>query len=122
MQRLDIGETINGVSDDPIFDGHVSMKRLISEGEAQLLRMSIVTFERNARTRWHSHDCDQLLIVTKGVGIVADVAEELEIRIGDAVIIPAGERHWHGSGGQSGMTHLSILTPSDHHVYESVSR
>ena len=31
-----------------------------------------------------------------------------EIRAGDVVWIPPGEKHWHGAGPDTAMTHLSI--------------
>ena len=43
------------------------------------------------------HDCDQILVVTAGKGIVANETEQREITVGDVVHIKAGERHWHGA-------------------------
>lgn len=70
---------------------------------------SSVTFEPGARTVWHTHPAGQMLIVTAGVGRVQlwDGPIE-EIRPGDVVWIAPGEKHWHGAGTTTGMTHLAI--------------
>jgi 4-carboxymuconolactone decarboxylase len=68
-----------------------------------------VTFEAGARTAWHTHPLGQTLIVTAGAGRVQcwdDPAEE--IRPGDVVWIPPGQKHWHGAAPNSSMTHIAI--------------
>jgi quercetin dioxygenase-like cupin family protein len=37
---------------------------------------------------------------------------------GDVVSIPAGQRHWHGAGPDTSMTHLAILEALDGEVVE----
>ena len=49
--------------------------------------------------------------MTHGRGIIATESEQIEITAGDVVLIPAGERHWHGAVPGGEMTHFSILTP-----------
>ena len=69
-----------------------------------------VTFEPRARTAWHSHPLGQTLIVTSGVGRVQRWGEPVdEIRTGDLVWIPAGQKHWHGASPTTGMTHIAIV-------------
>ena len=73
-----------------------------------------VTFEPGARTAWHTHPLGQTLIVTAGVGRVqrcGDPAEE--IRPGDVVWIPPGQKHWHGAAPNSSMTHIAISEQLD---------
>lgn len=73
-----------------------------------------VTFEPSARTAWHSHPGGQILVVTAGSGRVqrwGGVIEE--IRPGDVVRIPAGQKHWHGASPQASMTHIAITEPRD---------
>jgi quercetin dioxygenase-like cupin family protein len=67
-----------------------------------------VNFSAGATTGWHVHDCDQILVVTAGKGVVATETEEREITVGDVVHIKAGERHWHGSKGDAPMSHITI--------------
>jgi quercetin dioxygenase-like cupin family protein len=57
--------------------------------------------------RWHTHTCDQVLIVTSGSGIVATEHEQREINVGDVAHIKAGERHWHGAKADTTMGHIT---------------
>ena len=73
-----------------------------------------VTFEPGARTAWHSHPLGQTLIVASGVGRVQRWGDAIdEIRPGDVVWIPAGQKHWHGASPTSSMTHIAIAERLD---------
>lgn len=91
-----------------IFVGAVDSQTIVGD-EARDLHLAEHTFRDGARNRLHTHTTDQILIVTAGEGIVATEHEEREIRAGDIVYIPAGERHWHGARPGADMTHLAIL-------------
>ena len=68
-----------------------------------------VMFEPGARTAWHTHPLGQTLIVTGGVGRVQRWGDPVdEIRPGDLVWIPAGQKHWHGSSPTTAMSHIAI--------------
>jgi quercetin dioxygenase-like cupin family protein len=98
-------------ANDPIFLGDARKQSLVTDDDAELLRVNSVTFKAGARNRLHHHAADQVLIVTHGLGIIASEDEQIEIEPGDVVLIPAGERHWHGARPGQEMTHFSILTP-----------
>ncbi|GGL17685.1 (R)-mandelonitrile lyase [Deinococcus radiotolerans] len=84
---------------DPQFDTHPA-------GHAA---GSAVTFEPGARTNWHTHPVGQTLIVLSGLGRVQRAGGPIEeIRPGDVVWFEPGERHWHGAGPTTAMTHLAI--------------
>lgn len=73
-----------------------------------------VLFEPGARTAWHTHPLGQTLIVTAGVGRVQRWGEPVdEIRQGDVVWIPPGQKHWHGAAPNSSMTHIAITEQID---------
>lgn len=73
-----------------------------------------VTFEPGARTAWHSHPLGQTLIVTSGVGRVQRWGDPVdEIRPGDVVWIPPGQKHWHGASPTTSMTHIAIVERLD---------
>jgi quercetin dioxygenase-like cupin family protein len=68
-----------------------------------------VTFEPRARTAWHSHPLGQILIVTAGCGRVQRWDGPIEeIRPGDVIQIPPGEKHWHGAAPTTAVTHIAI--------------
>jgi len=68
-----------------------------------------VTFEPGARTAWHTHPLGQTLIVISGLGRAQREGGPIEeIRPGDVVWIPPGEKHWHGASPATAMTHIAI--------------
>jgi quercetin dioxygenase-like cupin family protein len=68
-----------------------------------------VTFEPGARTAWHTHPLGQTLIVTAGAGLAQRWGGPIEqIRPGDVVWFPPGEKHWHGAAKATAMTHIAI--------------
>ena len=68
-----------------------------------------VTFEPGARTAWHTHPLGQTLIVTSGCGRAQREGGLIEeIRPGDVVWFPPGEKHWHGAAPTTAMTHIAI--------------
>ena len=85
-----------------------SRQTIIPSGESDNFNASVVNFSLGSTTGWHTHDCDQILIVTHGSGIVADEHQEIEINVGDVVQIKAGEKHWHGARADSEMGHITI--------------
>jgi quercetin dioxygenase-like cupin family protein len=73
-----------------------------------------VTFEPGARTAWHTHPLGQTLIVTAGCGWVQrEDGPVEEIRPGDVVWFPPGEKHWHGATATTAMTHIAIQEKLD---------
>ena len=95
-----------------IFEGRVHAAELVGADSSQI-RVYDVTFRTGARTAWHSHTVDQLLVITAGHGIVATEEEEREVRTGDLVVIPAELRHWHGAMDDAEMTHLAIMNEGE---------
>jgi quercetin dioxygenase-like cupin family protein len=81
---------------------------IIEPGESPDYSCSVVNFSQGSTTGWHTHTCDQVLIVTSGVGMVATEKEQREINVGDVVHIKAGERHWHGAKADTTMGHITI--------------
>jgi len=73
-----------------------------------------VTFDPGARTAWHSHPRGQILIITAGTGRVQRWGDPIEeVRSGDVVRIPAGQKHWHGASPAASMAHIAISEHRD---------
>ena len=85
-----------------------SRQTVIPDGDSSNYKCSVVNFSLGSTTGWHVHDCDQILIVTSGEGMVANEGEELPISVGDVVHIRKGENHWHGARAESYMSHITI--------------
>src|SRR5687768_9552244 len=96
------------------FTGGVRVEALFESLDPSHASGGSVTFEPGARTAWHSHPRGQILIVTEGIGRVQRWGDPIEeIRQGDVVRIPAGEKHWHGAAPQASMTHIAITEHRD---------
>ena len=94
---------------DPLFQAHAPAR---AAGAS-------VTFEPGARTAWHTHPLGQTLIVTSGCGWAQRAAGPIEeIRPGDVVWFPPGEKHWHGATPTTAMTHIAIQEALDGKVVE----
>jgi 4-carboxymuconolactone decarboxylase len=60
------------------------------------------------------HPFGQTLIVTAGTGRVQRWGDPVdEIRQGDVIWIPPGQKHWHGAAPNSSMTHIAITEQLD---------
>jgi 4-carboxymuconolactone decarboxylase len=94
------------------FTGGVRVEMLFEAKDPSHASGGSVTFDPGARTAWHSHPGGQILIVTAGIGRVQPWGGPIEeIRAGDVVRIPVGQKHWHGASAQASMTHLAITEP-----------
>ncbi|MBV8763470.1 MAG: cupin domain-containing protein [Hyphomicrobiales bacterium] len=91
------------------FTGTVRLDPLFQAVDPARVSGASVTFEPGARTAWHTHPLGQTLIVTAGFGRVQREGGPIEeIRPGDVVWFSPGEKHWHGAGPKTALTHIAI--------------
>jgi quercetin dioxygenase-like cupin family protein len=103
------GSRPSGKGPEAWFSGTVRVDPLFQAGEPTRVSGGQVTFEPGARTMWHTHPLGQTLIVTTGLGWVQTEGGPVEeIRPGDVVWFPPGEKHWHGATANTAMTHIAI--------------
>jgi quercetin dioxygenase-like cupin family protein len=96
------------------FTGTVRIDPLHQADEPARVLCASVTFEPGARTAWHAHPLGQTLIVTAGCGLVQHRGGPIEeIRPGDVIWFPPGEKHWHGATATTAMTHIAIVEQLD---------
>ena len=87
------------------FTGTVRVDPLFQAPDPARVRGASVTFEPGARTAWHTHPLGQTLIVASGSGWAQAWGGPVEeIRPGDVVWFPPGEKHWHGATPTTAMT------------------
>ena len=91
------------------FTGDALVNPLFSAEDDSNATAAEVTFDRGARTNWHTHPVGQQLVVTHGVGRVQIEGRPMRtIHAGDVVWIPADANHWHGAAPDHSMTHIAI--------------
>ncbi|HTQ28747.1 MAG TPA: cupin domain-containing protein [Puia sp.] len=101
------------------FTGTVRIDPLFQAIEPARTAGSSVCFEPGARTAWHTHPLGQTLIVTSGCGWAQREGGAVEeIRPGDVVWFPPGEKHWHGATATTAMTHIAIQEQLDGKMVE----
>jgi quercetin dioxygenase-like cupin family protein len=96
------------------FIGTVWQDPIIEAPAPARIRAARVSFEPGARTAWHTHPLGQTLHVVSGTGRVQTWGGPIhEIRPGDTVWIPPGEKHWHGAGLTTAMVHIAMQEALD---------
>ena len=113
------GSQPSGKGPAEYFSGAVRVDPLFNPPAPARAFGASVTFEPGARTAWHTHPLGQTLIVTAGCGRAQRWGGPIEeIRPGDVVWIPPGEKHWHGAAPTTAMTHIAIQEQLDGKVVE----
>ena len=96
------------------FTGDVRIDPLIQAPDPARVAGALVTFEPGARTAWHTHPLGQTLLVTAGCGRAQRWGGPVEeIRPGDVIWFPPGEKHWHGATATTAMSHIAIQEQLD---------
>ncbi|MGM9999128.1 MAG: cupin domain-containing protein [Candidatus Bruticola sp.] len=97
------------------FTGTTRLNVLSDYDEIWHSALANVTFEKGARTFWHSHSGGQILLVTAGEGRYQAEGEEIQIlKRGDVVRIPPNVKHWHGAAPDSEFAHIAVTSnPAD---------
>jgi quercetin dioxygenase-like cupin family protein len=96
------------------FTGNVRLDPLINAEAPARVAAALVSFEPGARTAWHTHPLGQTIIITAGLGRAQREGGPVEeLRPGDVVWFPPGERHWHGAAPANAMSHIAIQEKLD---------
>lgn len=108
------GSQASGKGPEEYFTGNVRVDMHFKAEEPGRSSAGSVTFEPGARTAWHTHPLGQAILITSGVGWVQREGGSVEeVRPGDTVWFPAGEKHWHGATPTNGMSHIAITESLD---------
>jgi quercetin dioxygenase-like cupin family protein len=103
------GSRPSGKGPEAWFTGTVRVDPMFQVGDPARVSGGHVTFEPGARSAWHTHPLGQTLIVTSGLGWAQCEGGPIEeIRPGDVIWFPPGEKHWHGATATTAMTHIAV--------------
>ena len=117
IKRIGTESSVEGPSE--WFTGKVRIDPLFQAPDPARVRGVSVTFEPGSRTAWHTHPLGQTLIITSGCGWVQREGGPVEeVRPGDVVWFPPGEKHWHGATPDIAMTHIAIHEQLDGELVE----
>ncbi|CAN5612249.1 cupin domain-containing protein [soil metagenome] len=108
------GSRPSGKGPTEYFTGSVRIDPLFEAAEPGRVVSASITFEPEARTAWHTHPLGQTLFVAAGCGWAQRWGGPVEeIRPGDVVWFPPGEKHWHDATATTAMTHTAIQEKLD---------
>lgn len=114
MQIQRNGTRPSGRGPSDYFTGAVRIDPLFEAPDPARVACAHVTFEPGARTAWHTHPLGQTLVVTAGLGRAQRWGGPVEeIRPGDVIWFPPGEKHWHGASPATAMSHVAIQEKSE---------
>ena len=116
MQKENIHNAKEIKVNENYFTGNVIIREILGQTNSAEQEMYHVTFQNGALTTLHYHESDQILIATKGKGVVGLIKEgisltKFEIRDiditffeseGDTICVPSNKLHFHGAiGGET---------------------
>jgi len=114
MRITKAGSTPSAKGSADYFTGTVRIDAPFATEAPARVGGATVTFEPGARTAWHTHPLGQTLIVLSGLGRCQREGGQVEdIRPGDIVWFAPDEKHWHGAGPETAMTHIAIAEALD---------
>ena len=91
------------------FTGDVQIGGYFRRPAPSRLVGAYVSFAPGSRTPWKVNPAGQTLVVTGGVGWAQIEDEEVvEIRAGDFIWCPPGQRHWEGATPDQAMTYVAL--------------
>jgi quercetin dioxygenase-like cupin family protein len=86
------------------FQGTVTPVKENSDG-----KIAHFYFAPGSRTRWHSHEGGQIILVEKGVALEQEKGGPvIELHAGQAIYCPPGVVHWHGAAPNEGGTQYNV--------------
>jgi quercetin dioxygenase-like cupin family protein len=121
MQKYNIYTAKEKNVNSNYFTGKVIIREVIGEVNSAEQEVYHVTFYNGALTTLHYHESDQILIATKGRGVVGmvegsrilksevDVNSITFLNEGDTVCIPANIIHFHGALNGEDLSHIAIM-------------
>ena len=103
------GRTTVTKAPESTFTGDVLIGGYFHRAAPSRLAGAVVTFTPGSRTPWKVNPAGQTLVVTSGVGWAQAEGEPIvEIRAGDLVWCPPGQRHWEGATPDQAMTYVAV--------------
>ncbi|MQA89462.1 MAG: cupin domain-containing protein [Gemmatimonas sp.] len=96
-------------ADPKNFVGNAHTRVVGSAGDEVDVKLYYVQFEPAARTNWHIHSGEQILVVTRGRCRYQREGEAVrEATSGRSIRFAPGVRHWHGAADDVTTEHVAI--------------
>jgi quercetin dioxygenase-like cupin family protein len=111
--------TKEGESDK--FTGTVHVGEVVRSNDGRNVRVQKVAFLPKARTHWHMHSAEQVLVVIAGTCVLKRFGQPgVYLSAGQSASIPPNTRHWHGATTDH-MEHVALNLEGDSWWMERVT-
>jgi quercetin dioxygenase-like cupin family protein len=109
-------------ADPKTFSGSAHTTRIAEDEAGTPVHVYRVEFDNGGRTHWHRHTGPQWLFIVEGrVRVQTADGAPVDVAAGDAVVIPPGEKHWHGAAPGSRGVHLAVNVDATTEWLEAVT-
>lgn len=99
---------------EEIFTGKAWVCVLMKPTDSMQYLVAEVKYSASARTFWHTHPAEQVLLCTDGEGYYQERGKEARLlKKGDTVVIPPYVEHWHGAVSDCRFAHVAITNYKD---------
>lgn len=101
------------------FTGKAWIKNYVLPDADTQAMVGDVLFGAGARNHWHTHGCNQILMVKVGICYYQEEGQPIrEVKPGEVINILPGKKHWHGASPDGIMIHTNILIATDKGIVE----
>ena len=124
VSNVEANDTLPGTkAPEKTFTGNVYISGYFRRPAPSRLVGATATFTPGSRTPWKVNPFGQTLIVTSGVGWAQSAGEEIvEIRVGDIIWCPPGQRHWEGATPDQAMSYVAIQEEENGRAVEFIEK
>lgn len=99
---------------EDIFTGDAWVCILTEPTENMQYLVAEVKYAAGARTYWHTHPAEQILLCTDGEGLYQERGKAPQLlKKGEVVVIPSDVEHWHGAIAENRFAHVAITNYKD---------
>ena len=100
----------SALADTAHFTGRVWRTDYVEPRDQDAIAGSRFLYEPGARSFWHVHEHEQVIVAVHGNGLVAwqGLDSPLSLQAGDWWHVEPGVAHWHGATGHSTFAHLAV--------------
>jgi len=100
----------SSLADHAHFTGRVWRTDYVHPADEEAMSGSRFLYEPGARSFWHVHEKEQVIIAVAGVGLVAwdGLAAPHRLAPGDWWHVEPGVAHWHGATPEAPFAHLAV--------------
>jgi quercetin dioxygenase-like cupin family protein len=110
MRVIPERELAAALADHTMFTGRVWRTNYVTPADEDALAGTRFLYEPGARSHWHVHEREQVIIAVLGTGLVAweGLAAPHLLGAGDWWHVEPGVPHWHGATPDAPFGHLAV--------------